>query len=169
MVRAVEKVRERLLRATRALEKAGIPYAVAGGNAVAAWVAQVDPSAVRNTPNVELLVERTSLPAVKAALVDAGFVHRPSEGIDFFVDGSEGKIREAVQIHFCNEPLLAVDPPHLMPLETLVRTALDEFRRIDRVYLRDLLDVRLIDASWGTRFPPLLAERLQALVDDPEG
>ena len=35
VVRAVEKVRERLLRATAALEKAGIPYAVAGGNAVA--------------------------------------------------------------------------------------------------------------------------------------
>ena len=30
VVRAVEKVRERLLRATAALEKAGIPYAVAG-------------------------------------------------------------------------------------------------------------------------------------------
>jgi hypothetical protein len=37
MVRAVEKVRERLLRATSALERAGIAYAVAGGNAVAAW------------------------------------------------------------------------------------------------------------------------------------
>ena len=30
VVRAVEKVRERLLRATAALEKVGIPYAVAG-------------------------------------------------------------------------------------------------------------------------------------------
>jgi hypothetical protein len=36
MVRAVEKVRERLTRATAALEQAGIPYAVVGGNAVAA-------------------------------------------------------------------------------------------------------------------------------------
>jgi hypothetical protein len=40
MVRAVEKVRERLLRAASALEQAGVPYAVAGGNAVAAWVAR---------------------------------------------------------------------------------------------------------------------------------
>ena len=38
MVRAVEKVRERLLRATAALETANVPYAVIGGNAVAAWV-----------------------------------------------------------------------------------------------------------------------------------
>jgi hypothetical protein len=35
MIRAVEKVRERLLRAAAALEKAGILYAIAGGNAVA--------------------------------------------------------------------------------------------------------------------------------------
>src|SRR4051812_48134793 len=42
MVRAVERVRERLVRATAALEKAGIPYAVAGGNAVAVWVTRVD-------------------------------------------------------------------------------------------------------------------------------
>jgi hypothetical protein len=47
MVRAVEKVRERLLRATAALEAAGIPYAVVGGNAVASWVSRVDESAVR--------------------------------------------------------------------------------------------------------------------------
>jgi hypothetical protein len=38
MVSAVEKVRERLLRATAALERAGITCAVAGGNAVAVWV-----------------------------------------------------------------------------------------------------------------------------------
>ena len=49
MVRAVEKVRNRLLQATAALEKAGVQYAVIGGNAVAAWVATVAESAVRNT------------------------------------------------------------------------------------------------------------------------
>src|SRR6266542_3821953 len=49
MIRAVEKVRDRLRRATAALNKAGVPYAVAGGNAVAAWVSRVDECAVRNT------------------------------------------------------------------------------------------------------------------------
>ncbi|HKM55913.1 MAG TPA: hypothetical protein VJY33_21080, partial [Isosphaeraceae bacterium] len=52
MVRAVEKVRDRLLRAARALEASKIPYAVVGGNAGAAWVARVDESAVRNTQDV---------------------------------------------------------------------------------------------------------------------
>lgn len=35
MERAVAKVRDRLLRAGMALNQAGIPYAVVGGNAVA--------------------------------------------------------------------------------------------------------------------------------------
>src|SRR5262245_33469631 len=43
VVRAVEAVRQRLLRATNALDQARIPYAVVGGNAVAVWVARVDP------------------------------------------------------------------------------------------------------------------------------
>lgn len=47
--RAVLNVKERLLRATGALQAAGVPYAVAGGNAVGAWVEQVDESAVRAT------------------------------------------------------------------------------------------------------------------------
>src|SRR5438105_4891470 len=66
MERAVAKVRERLLRATQALNQAGIPYAVAGGNAVASWVATVDEGAVRNTRVVDLLVRRDDLPAVTA-------------------------------------------------------------------------------------------------------
>jgi hypothetical protein len=36
LVSAVEKVKQRLLRATQVLENAAIPYAVAGGNAVGA-------------------------------------------------------------------------------------------------------------------------------------
>jgi hypothetical protein len=68
MVRAVQLVRERLLRAVAALEQAGIPYAVIGGNAVAFWVARVDESAVRNTPDVNLLVRRGDFAAVVAAL-----------------------------------------------------------------------------------------------------
>src|SRR5437763_3334852 len=98
MVRAVEKVRERLLRATAALEKAGVPYAVAGGNAVAAWVTRVDESAVRNTRDVDILVRRSDLDAVKAALGDAGFLHRHSAGMDRFLDGPEARARDAVHL-----------------------------------------------------------------------
>ena len=55
---AAEKVKERLRRATRALDAAGVPYAVAGGNAVAEWVGRIDEDAVRNTRDVDLLIRR---------------------------------------------------------------------------------------------------------------
>src|SRR6266849_8946893 len=74
MERAVAKVRDRLLRATAALNQASVPYAVVGGNAVASWVATVDEGAVRNTRDIDLLVRRRDLPAVTAALERAGFV-----------------------------------------------------------------------------------------------
>ena len=54
MIRAVEKVRERLRRAVAALEAAEVPYALVGGNAVAAWVSRVDEAAARNTQDVEM-------------------------------------------------------------------------------------------------------------------
>ncbi len=87
MVRAVEKVRERLHRASGALEEANIPYAVIGGNAVAAWVARVDESAVRNTQDVDILLRRSDLEAAKSAFAKAGFVFRHVKGIDMFLDG----------------------------------------------------------------------------------
>jgi hypothetical protein len=59
MVLAVEKVRDRLLRSTAALEAGGISYAVIGGNAVAAWVSTVDPGAARNTVDVDIMVNRS--------------------------------------------------------------------------------------------------------------
>ena len=46
---AAEKVKERLRRATGALDAAAVPYAVAGGNAVAEWAGRIDEDAVRNS------------------------------------------------------------------------------------------------------------------------
>ena len=80
MIEAVQAVRDRALRATRALENAGIPYAMAGGNAVAAWVARVDRAAVRNTQDVELLVRRSDqihlLDMLSLGLIDASWLPR---------------------------------------------------------------------------------------------
>ena len=69
MIRAVEKVHDRLLRATAALEKANVPYAVAGGHAVAAWVSRVDEAAVRNTQGVDILIRRSDLDAATVATI----------------------------------------------------------------------------------------------------
>src|SRR5437762_11722281 len=103
MIRAVEKIRERLLRAAKALEAANVPYAVAGGNAVAAWVSRVDEAAVRNTRDVDLLLRRNDLDAAEAALAPAGFIRRHVASIDLFLDGPKAKVRDSLHVVFANE------------------------------------------------------------------
>ena len=49
MADAGEQVCKRLVKAAEVFAKAKLPYAVVGGNAVAAWVATVDEAAVRYT------------------------------------------------------------------------------------------------------------------------
>ena len=110
MERAVAKVRERLLRATAALNQAGVPYAVVGGNAVASWVATVDEGAVRNTRDIDLLVRRSDLPAITAALEQAGFVRDELLDVIMFRDGAEGKPSEAIHLLFAGEK---TRPDHL--------------------------------------------------------
>ena len=182
MVLAVERVRDRLVRASTALEAAGVPYAVAGGNAVAAWVATVDAAAVRNTQDVDILLRRADLDAAAAALERAGFVRRHSGGIEMFLDGPDAKARDAVRVVIAGEkvrPQYAAPAPdvgesekpagfRVLALEALVRMKLTSFRDKDRTHLRDLLEIGLIDATWPTRFAPPLAARLQQLLDTPE-
>ena len=183
MIEAVQAVRDRALRATAALEKAGIPYAMAGGNAVAAWVARVDRAAVRNTQDVDILVRRSDLPAVKAALEGVGFVQATVMDVVCFIDGLGGSPRDAVHLLFAGEkvratyPLPTADVTESVPaddysivtLEALVRMKLNSFRRKDQTHLLDMLSLGLIDASWLPRLVPEHAARLQQLIDDPEG
>src|SRR5436309_10290082 len=98
MVLAVEKVRDRLRRSTAALDAAGIPYAVIGGNAVAAWVSKVDAGAARNTIDVDLMINRPDLDAATEAFAKAGFVHHELLGVHMFLDGPDGRPRDAVHI-----------------------------------------------------------------------
>jgi hypothetical protein len=183
MVRAVEKVRERLNRAAAALEAAGVPYAVVGGHAVAAWVATVDEAAVRNTQDVDLLIRRADLEPVKIALSKAGFIFRQVKGIDMFLDGPGAKARDAVHILFAGEKVRSTDPVsapevsesevvgerHVVAFKSLVRMKLTSFRRKDQVHILDMIDVGLLDASWLARLPDELSVRLKELLDTPEG
>src|SRR5712692_6696192 len=110
MERAVAKVRERLLRATAALNQAGVPYAVVGGNAVANWVASIDEGAVRNTRDVDILVQRADLDAVKAAMQTVGFIFGSSYGVDFFLDGADAKPSEGIHLLYAGEKVKETDP-----------------------------------------------------------
>ncbi len=183
MVRAVERVRDRVYRAARALEEAGIPYAVIGGNAVAAHVARIDESAVRNTQDVDILLRRSDLDAAKAAFSKAGFIFRHVKGIDMFLDGPKAKARDAVHVIFAGEKVRSEDPVaapnteesepealyRVVALEPLVRMKLTSFRDKDRTHLRDMIDVGLIDESWLARLPVELSSRLKHLLDTPGG
>lgn len=190
MSEGIEKVKDRLKRATAALESAGIPYAVIGGNAVAAWVSRVDDSVVRNTRDVDLLVRRDDLPAITDALQEAGFVYRSASilggagRIEMFLDGPRAKARDAVHLIFANERVVPDSPEpspgvdeidlspgdfRLLDLVALVTMKLTSYRDKDRVHLRDMMEIGQIDATWLERVPPTLRPRLQALLDDPHG
>ncbi|MFL5328218.1 MAG: nucleotidyltransferase family protein [Gemmataceae bacterium] len=179
----MQKVRDRLLRCTAALEAAGVPYAVVGGNAVAAWVARVDESMVRNTRDVDILIRRSDLPAAKTALEAAGFVYRHATSIDMFLDGPGAKARDAVHVVFAGEK---VRPEYVMPapnvtevepeasykilnLDALVCMKLTSFRDSDRTHLRDMIEAGMLNADWLQRLPIELAPRLKELLDNPEG
>ncbi len=185
---ALQKVKDRLLRAAAALGGAGIPYAVVGGNAVAAWVSRVDEAAVRNTRDVDVLLRRADLPAARAALEAAGFQHRRvamlSTGgtMDIFLDGPDAKVRDALHILWAGERVRDDSPEPspdvtdaedaggftLISLPALVRMKLSSFRDKDRMHLRDLLETGLVDESSCAALPVTLAARLQELIENPE-
>lgn len=182
MSNAVESVRRRLLRAASTLRQAGVPYAVAGGNAVAAWVSRVDEAAVRTTRDVNILLRRTDFAAARAALEHAGFVYRHAAGMDMFLDGATGKARDAVHIVFAAEkvrPTYVLPAPDvseaeetetfcLLALDALVCMKLTSFRDRDRVHLRDLIEVGLVDKAWQERVPEALQPRLRELLQHPD-
>lgn len=180
---AAEKVKERLRRATQSLDAAGVAYAVIGGNAVAEWVGRIDEDAVRNTKDVDILVRRADFPAVRVALEAVGFVYHHIWDVDTFVDGPQGRPSAGVHLLFAGEPVRPGDA-HPSPdvaeseravefqvvnLESLVRMKLIAWRDKDRTHLRDMINVGQIDATWPARYPPPLGERLQQLLDDPDG
>jgi hypothetical protein len=100
-----------------------------------------------------------------------------------FLDGPDGRPRDAVHILFAGEkvrshyavpaPNLAATEYHeaynLLALEPLVQMKLTSFRDKDRTHLRDLIEVGLIDRAWLSRLQPELASRLQELLDNPDG
>jgi hypothetical protein len=156
---------------------------VVGGNAVGAWIEQVDEAAVRATQDVDLAIRRVDLQAAKTALESRGFIYRHVAGVDKFLDGKEATPRDAVHIVFSGEK---VRPQYVAPvpdvtetesfkayrvlkLESLVRMKLTSFRLKDRVHLLDMIGVDLIDSTWVGKFAPELATRLQELLDNPDG
>lgn len=107
----------------------------------------------------------------------------PSDVGSNFLDGPQGNVRSAIQVWFSGEKILekyliaapeltesrTLDGFRVIDLEALVRMKVTAFRLVDKVHLRDLMDVGVVDATWPACFPPELATRLQAILDDPYG
>ena len=138
---AAERVKERLRRATRALDAAGVPYAVVGGNAVAEWVARIDDEAVRNTRDVDLLVRRADFAAARSALEGAGFVYQHLLDLDVFIDGPQGKPSGGLHLLFAGEKVRAEDEHPCPDLDESERAA--EFQVVTILAL-----VRMKLISW---------------------
>lgn len=180
--RAVDKVKDRLLRVTSALDQAGIPYAVVGGNAVQLWIAQVDKSVVRNERDVDIIINLEDLPKAIETLEKTGFIYRHAKSVDMFLDGPDAKARDAVRVLFAGvkvretdseavpgiERVTMIQNIRTIPLEELVRLKLTAFRLKDRVHLQDMISIGMIDETWLERLPTELSLRLKELLDNPE-
>jgi len=174
-VMAMERVERRLKEATAALDEATVPYAVVGGNAVAAWVATIDPAATRTTKDVDLLVRRADLDRITEALTRLGYRRENLRDLVIFLDPQEPSRRSGVHLVWAGEK---VRPSYLLPtpnvdevaremgaflvldLPALVRMKLTSLRDIDRVHIADLLGVGLIDDRVRAALPDELRTRL---------
>jgi hypothetical protein len=176
---AVEDVLRRLERITAALDRASVPYALVGGQAVALWVATRDPAAVRTTKDVDLLLRREDLGPARAAARSAGFEYFEVMGIGMFLDRDDPNPRQGVHLVWSRE---RVRPEHALPapgvddreilaggksvvsLAALVTMKLTSNRDIDRVHLRDMIDVGLVGRDLAAHVPKALADRLDVLL-----
>lgn len=174
------RVEELLRRVTEALNAAGVSYAVVGGNAVAAWVATVDPDAVRATKDVDLLARRSDLPSMANALQAIGLIRDEILGVTVFVDRDDPSPKRGVHIVIANERIRAhyahpapdvssidtsIAPYPVPDLPTLVAMKLQSFRLVDQLHIVDLKSVGLITGELVARLPPDLRVRLDQIPE----
>jgi len=181
--RAAEKVQERMHKAAAALTTAQVPFAVIGGNAVGLWVATKDEGAVRNTKDVDVLLNRADLPRAEKAMLAAGFDRAEVNGVTMFLEQSDPMPSRGVHVIFAGERIKPHDPVIAPPIKVgIVRKgvpALDlrellilkliAFRRIDQVHIADMIRVGLIDDAIADQIPTELRPRLEEIRANPDG
>jgi hypothetical protein len=178
---ALDDVTDLLQRIAQALEEAGVPYALVGGQAVALWVATKDPAAVRTTKGVDVLLRRDDLPKARAAAAAVALDYFEVVGVGMFLERSDPNPRKGVHLLWAGEK---VRPEYPLPSPTveeremlepgkqvvslagLVRMKLMSNRDQDRVHLRDLIDVGLVHRDLLQTLPPELASRLDSLLSE---
>ena len=178
---ALEDVTNRLRRVCAALSRAGVPFALVGGQAVALWVASRDPAAVRTTKDVDLLLRRDDLGRARAAALGAGMEYFETMGVGMFLEQKDPNPWHAVHLVWAGErirpnyevPAPTVDQCEVtaeglpvVTLAALMQMKLQADRDQDRVHLRDMIDVGLVGRDLVATLPPTLARRLEALLSE---
>lgn len=178
---------ERLFALVGTLEKIAAPpaaekisYELIGGCAVMVQVNRVDPSAVRNTKDIDIMIHRADLERIKKVAGQHGFTFRHSAGLDRLMPDGETRALNAVHLIFSGEKVKAsqaVPNPPLRPehhsihgvdvavisVSDLVQMKLSNYRPIDQVHIQDLDSVGLITAAVEEALPHALHARLQEL------
>jgi hypothetical protein len=104
-------------------------------------------------------------------------------GTVVFLDGPDGKPSQGLHILLAGRKVrpeyvsptpgvdrtIEINQKRIVELEALVEMKLNSYQDKDRTHLRDMIQLGLIDAGWPSRFPAQLGERLQLLLDDPDG
>ncbi len=169
-----------LERIARPLAAESIPYELIGGAAVMARVNRVEPSAVRNTKDVDIMVYRSDLDRIKDVAERHGFVFRHAAGVDMLLPPGETQARNAVHLIFTGEmvrPNQALPNPPIrpefleingvevavIPVFDLLQMKLSNNRDIDRVHVRDLDSVGLVTTDVESSLPAVLRDRLQEI------
>jgi hypothetical protein len=148
--------------------------------AVMVQVNRVEPSAVRNTKDIDIMVYRTDLDRIKEVAQLHGFTFRHAAGLDMLLPPGETKAGNAVHLVFSGEKTKAnqtsINPPlrpeHIsvhgidvavIPVLDLVSMKLSNNRDIDRVHVRDLDSVGLITPEIEHVLSSVLHARLQEI------
>lgn len=162
------------------LAAAQIPYEVIGGMAVMVQVDRVEPSAVRNTKDIDIMIHRADLERIKEVSQRHGFTFRHAASVDMLLPPGETKALNAVHLVFSGERTKAnqtvPNPPlrpeyvsvhgvsvAVIPVWDLVLMKLANNRDIDRVHVRDLDSVGLITPAIEETLPPALSARLKEI------
>jgi len=175
---AIERVEKLLRTVTEALERAGIRYAVVGGNAVAAWVASKDADATRTTKDVDLLLERSDLARVDEAVRSSGYYLDSVGDISVLLERADPIPSRGVHILFAGEKVRGADlhpAPTLdasvfadagyrvVGLASLLKMKLIAFRRHDQVHIEDMIRVGLVTPEIRAQVPADLLPRLEEI------
>ena len=179
---AMWRVEELLRKTTEALNASAVPYAVVGGNAVAAWVTTVDPDAVRATKGVDILARRDDLAQIADVLLQVGFVRDDVLGVTVFINKEDPSPKRGLHVVIANERIRAhyahpapnisdinkdIAAYPVVDLHALVAMKLQSFRPIDQAHIVDLKGVGLITPTLIAKLPADLQERLKQ-VPEPD-